>query len=184
MAARKTSGQAKTTSRVAMKPNSKPTASHTSVAERKALLKTCEQIGALIIGQRHDRMSQAVDVLGQQARSLLLQQHLDVWVPRFQEHIDKLEKVVGKDMKLDEANLVNDLRQKVSKAGYESTRDFLIKVLMPALSYHGLLVFLNNNAKVALPDDIRNQVVELMNPINKVLGAACAGMVLQDTMGM
>jgi len=129
-------------------------------------------------------MSAAVDILSQQARSLLLQQHLDVWVPRFEEHVKKLEKVVGKDLKLDEANLVNDLRSKVNAAGFKSVREFQTKLLMPVISYHALLIFLNNSAKVALPEQVRTRVTSLMNPINKVLGGACAAMVLQDTMGI
>jgi len=166
-------------------PKSRPTVSlDTTLKERKALIDTCSQIGALIIGQRHDRMNQAVEILQKQASSLLLTQHLEVWLPRFEEHYRALEKVVGKDLKLDGGNMVNDLKKKINDAGYASIRDFLIKRVLPTVSYHGLLLFLNNNAGVALPKEVRDEVIERMNGINKVLGGACAAMVLQDSMGI
>ena len=65
-----------------------------------------------------------------------------------------------------------------------TVREFLIKRVLPTVSYHGLLLFLNNNAGVALPKHVRDEVVERMNGINKVLGGACAAMVLQDSMGI
>ncbi|MCC7509355.1 MAG: hypothetical protein IT464_08260 [Planctomycetes bacterium] len=165
-------------------PVSKPTVSHTSLKERQALLEICGQIGALIIGQRHDRMNSAVEILQKQSAALLLQQHLDVWLPRFHEHVAALEKVVGKDLKLNDGNLVNDLRTKVNAAGYKSLKEFVVKLVLPVISYHGLLLFLNNEARVSLPPDVRAEVITKMNAINKVLGGACAAMVLQETMGL
>lgn len=177
--------QNKDTGPVKQRRTSRPTVSHgATLQERKKLLEMCSQIGALIIGQRHDRMNQAVELLQKQSKALLLQQHLDVWLPRFEEHYSALEKVIGKNLKLDDANLVNDLKQKVNKAGYSSLRDFLIKRVLPLVSYHGLLLFLNNEAGVALPEKVRGEIIERMNAINKVLGGACAAMVLQDSMGM
>ena len=164
---------------------SKPTVSlDTTLKERKALIETCSQIGALIIGQRHDRMNQAIEILQKQASSLLLTQHLEVWLPRFEEHYTNLEKVIGKDLALDSGNMVNDLRKKVNDAGFKTVREFMIKRVLPTVSYHGLLLFLNNNAGVALPQDVRDQVVKRMSSINKVLGGACAAMVLQESMGI
>ena len=164
---------------------SRPTVSlDSTLKERKALIDTCSQIGALIIGQRHDRMNQAVEVLQKQSRALLLTQHLDVWLPRFEEHYKALEAVVGKDLALDGGNLVNDLKKKINDAGFKSIRDFLVKKVLPTISYHGLLLFLNNNAGVGLPPDVRETVTKRMAGINKVLGGACAAMVLQDTMGL
>lgn len=185
MASSKT-GRTKKTGKVKSNtPSSRPTVSlDATLKERKALIDTCSQIGALIIGQRHDRMNQAVEILQKQASSLLLTQHLEVWLPRFEEHYRALEKVVGKDLKLDSANMVNDLKKKITDAGYPNIRDFLIKRVLPTVSYHGLLLFLNNNAGVALPADVREEVVQRMNGINKVLGGACAAMVLQDSMGI
>ena len=186
MASSKTGKKSKKTGKVKQDgPKSRPTVSlDATLKERKALLETCSQIGALIIGQRHDRMNQAVEILQGQARALLLTQHLDVWLPRFEEHYRALEKVVGKDLKLDGDNLVNDLKKKINEAGYKSIRDFVIKRVLPTVSYHGLLLFLNNNAGVGLPQEVREEVVERMNGINKVLGGACAAMVLQDSMGI
>ncbi|MCA8910924.1 MAG: hypothetical protein KDB82_04420 [Planctomycetes bacterium] len=167
------------------KPTARPTISlDSTLKERKQLIELCSQIGALIIGQRHDRMNQAVEILQKQASGVLLTQHLDVWLPRFEEHYKALEKVVGKDLKLDSGNLVNDLRKKITDAGFGTVREFLIKRVLPTVSYHGLLLFLNNNAGVALPKHVRDEVVERMNGINKVLGGACAAMVLQDSMGI
>lgn len=173
-----------TTSRIKKGSSSKPTVSHTSLNERKALLDLCGQIGALIIGQRHDRMNQAVEILQKQSAALLLQQHLDVWLPRFHEHVEALEKVIGKDLKLNEGNLVNDLKSKVNAAGYKNLREFVVKMVLPVISYHGLLLFLNNEARVSLPPDVRAEVITKMNAINKVLGGACAAMVLQESMGI
>ena len=164
---------------------SRPTISHsTSLQERKALLDTCAQIGALIIGQRHDRMNQAVEILQKQSAALLLQQHLDVWLPRFHEHFAKLEGVLGKDLKLADGNMVNELRTKIKAGGFETIREFVVKLLLPVVSYHGLLLYLNNSAGVALSKAVREEVVLRMNQINKVLGGACAAMVLQESMGI
>ncbi|MCC6464182.1 MAG: hypothetical protein IT463_02450 [Planctomycetes bacterium] len=161
-----------------------PTISISTSAERKQLLDTCSQIGALIIGQRFDRMQQGVEVLQKQASGLLLKQHLEVWLPRFQEHYDALEKIVGKNLELDQKNLVNELKAKVKAAGFATMKDFLTKVVLPVVSYHGLLLHLNNNAGVALPNDVREQVVQRMNSINRLLGGACAAMFMADTMGL
>lgn len=185
MASSKTGKHRKTGKVKVEPPKSRPTVSlDSTLNERKALLETCSQIGALIIGQRHDRMNQAVEILQKQASSLLLTQHLDVWLPRFEEHYAALEKVVGKDLKLDAGNMVNDLRKKINDAGFKSIREFVVKRVMPTVSYHGLLLFLNNNAGVSLPKNVREEVVQRMNGINKVLGGACAAMVLQETMGI
>ncbi len=165
--------------------HNKDTGSDTpSAGKQKELLEVCSQIGALIIGQRHDRMSQAVELLQKRASAVVLEQYLDDWLPQFEEHYAALEKVIGKGLKLDEGDLVNDLKQKVAKAGYASLRDFLVEQVMPLVSYHGLLLFLNNDAGVALPGEVREEVVERMQGINKVLGGACAAMVLQDSMGI
>lgn len=186
MASSKTGKRSKSTGKVKdAGPKSRPTVSlDATLKERKALIDTCSQIGALIIGQRHDRMNQAVEILQKQASSLLLTQHLEVWLPRFEEHYRALEKVVGKNLQLDGGNMVNDLKKKITDAGYPNIRDFLIKRVLPTVSYHGLLLFLNNNAGVALPKEVREEVVQRMNGINKVLGGACAAMVLQDSMGL
>ncbi len=166
-------------------PGSKhPTITHTSLHERMELVKICEGIGALAIGGRVDKVSLAVETLQKQSRTLLLQQHLDVWLPKFQEHFQKMESVIGPGLKLTPDNAVNELRQKVTKAGFPNVREFLIKVVLPVISYHGLFLFLNNQAGVRLPENARLQVVEQMNAINRVLGSACAGMVLQETMGL
>jgi len=153
-------------------------------AERKQLLDTCSQIGALIIGQRFDRMAQGVEVLQKQASGLLLKQHLEVWLPRFEEHYAALEKVVGKNLEISQTNLVNDLKAKVKAAGFPNMKEFLTKVILPVVSYHGLLLHLNNNAGVALPAHAREQVIQRMNAINKILGGTCAAMFLQESMGM
>ncbi|MBE7492032.1 MAG: hypothetical protein HS108_09805 [Planctomycetes bacterium] len=152
--------------------------------ERKQLLDTCSQIGALIIGQRFDRMAQGVEVLQKQASGLLLKQHLEVWLPRFEEHYNALEKVVGKNLEINQQNLVNELKAKAKAAGYATMKDFLTKVILPVVSYHGLLLHLNNNAGVALPANVREQVIQRMNAINKVLGGTCAAMFLQESMGL
>lgn len=68
-----------------------PTLTHTSLQERMELVKICEGIGALAIGGRVDKVGMAVEALQKQARTLLLQQHLDVWLPKFQEHFKKME---------------------------------------------------------------------------------------------
>ena len=47
-----------------------------------------------------------------------------------------------------------------------------------------LLLFLNNQGGVALPAHVREEVTQRMAGINKVLGGACAAMVLQDSMGL
>ncbi len=161
-----------------------PTLTHTSLQERMELVKICEGIGALAIGGRVDKVGMAVEALQKQARTLLLQQHLDVWLPKFQEHFKKMEAVIGPGLKLAPDNAVNELRQKVTKAGFPSVREFLIKVVLPVISYHGLFLYLNNNAGVRLPEGTRQQVVEQMTAITRVLGSACAGMVLQETMGL
>ncbi|MCA8917607.1 MAG: hypothetical protein KDB68_09385 [Planctomycetes bacterium] len=186
MASSKTSRVDKNTGKQKKKSGkARPTISlDTTLRERKQLIELCSQIGALIIGQRHDRMNQAVEILQKQSSALLLTQHLEVWLPRFEEHYKALEKVVGKDLKLDGGNLVNDLRKKITDAGYSTVRDFLIKRVLPTVSYHGLLLFLNNQGGVALPKQVREEVVQRMNGINKVLGGACAAMVLQDSMGI
>jgi hypothetical protein len=165
-------------------PAAKPTISRVAVDERRALLETCKQIGALIIGQRPDRTGAAVDILQKQAAGLLLKQYLDEWLPRFHEHVDALEKVVGKDLKLPEANLIGDLRAKVTAAGFKNVREFVTEMVLPVVSYHGVLLFLNNEARVKLPADVRDEVVQKMNAINRLLGGACAAMVLQESMGI
>jgi hypothetical protein len=152
--------------------------------EKDALMQTCSQIGALIIGQRHDRVSNAVDVLQKQAAGVLLKQYVDHWLPRFHQHVEALEKVVGKGLVLDGSNLIQDLRTKISAAGFKSTREFITKLVLPVVSYHGTLLFLNNEAKVVLPPEVRDEVVQKMNAINKLLGGACAAMVLQESMGL
>jgi hypothetical protein len=185
MSSTKTGKHKKTGKVKAEPPTSRPTVSlDSTLNERKALLDTCAQIGALIIGQRHDRMNQAVEILQKQASSLLLTQHLDVWLPRFEEHYKALEEVVGKGLKLDGGNMVNDLKKKITEAGYKTIREFLVKRVLPTVSYHGLMLFLNNTAGVALPPAVREEVVQRMNGINKVLGGACAAMVLQESMGL
>ncbi|MCA8915353.1 MAG: hypothetical protein KDB90_08070 [Planctomycetes bacterium] len=179
------SGHNKKTGKINEAVPSRPTVSlDSTLKDRKALIETCSQIGALIIGQRHERMNQAVEILQKQARALLLTQHLEVWLPRFEEHYKALEAVVGKDLKLDGGNLVNDLKKKINDAGFKSIRDFLIKKVLPTVSYHGLLLFLNNQGGVALPAHVREEVTQRMAGINKVLGGACAAMVLQDSMGL
>jgi hypothetical protein len=148
------------------------------------MLKTCEQIGALIIGQRHDRMQNAVQLLGQQGRNRLLEPFIEQWVAEFEQHARRLEGVIGEGLLLDEGNLVNDLRRKVNAAEYKSIREFLTSLVLPLVQHHGLLLFLNNSAKVTLPESARERVAGLMNPLNKVLGGTCAAMVLQESMGL
>ncbi len=172
------------TGKVEAQPTTRRTVSHADIEERKLLLQTCNQIGALIIGQRHDRTSAAVDILQKQAAGLLLKQHLNDWLPRFHEHVEALERVVGKGLKLDGANLIQDLRAKITAAGYKNVREFVTSLLLPVVSYHGVLLFLNNEARVKLPNDVRDEVIEKMNAINKLLGGACAAMVLQESMGI
>jgi hypothetical protein len=185
MASAKTGRHKKTGKVKKEEPKSRPTVSlDSTLQERKALLETCAQIGALIIGQRHERMNQAVEILQKQASSLLLTQHLEVWLPRFEEHYTALEQVVGKGLNLDGGNLVNDLKKKINEAGFKSIREFVVKRVLPTVSYHGLFLFLNNSAGVALPKEVREQVVQRMSGINKVLGGACAAMVLQESMGL
>lgn len=152
--------------------------------EKEALLQTCSQIGALIIGQRHDRVSTAVGILQKQAAGVLLKQYVDHWLPRFHHHVEALEAVVGKGLELDSSNLIQDLRGKISAAGFKNVREFVTKLVLPVVSYHGTLLFLNNEAKVVLPPEVRAEVVEKMNAINKLLGGACAAMVLQESMGI
>ncbi len=165
-------------------PAPRHTVAHAGVEERKELLETCKQIGALIIGQRHDRTSAAVDILQKQAAGVLLKQHLNDWLPRFHERVEALEKVVGKGLKLDSTNLIQELREKVKAAGFKNFREFVTDLVLPVVSYHGVLLFLNNEARVKLPPEVRDEVVQKMNAINKLLGGACAAMVLQESMGI
>jgi hypothetical protein len=160
------------------------TVAHAGIEERRELLETCKQIGALIIGQRHDRTSAAVDILQKQAAGMLLKQHLNDWLPRFHERVEALEKVVGKGLKLETTNLIQELREKVKAAGFKSFREFVTELVLPVVSYHGVLLFLNNEARVKLPPGVRDEVVQKMNAINKLLGGACAAMVLQESMGI
>ncbi|MBZ0136482.1 MAG: hypothetical protein K8I27_08935 [Planctomycetes bacterium] len=187
MASSKTSrrGKRNTTRKVKkdLAPASKPTVSYTSVKERQALIQMCTQIGALIIGQQHDRMNPAIELLNRQAAGLLLKQHLDVWLPRYNEHIAKLESVIGKGLEVDQENLVNDLRSKIERAGYKTMRDFVVQLLLPVLTYNGLLLFLNNDAKVVLPDDVRQEFAAKASRLKYIVGGACAAMTLQEAMG-
>jgi hypothetical protein len=160
------------------------TVAHANLEERKALIETCKQIGALIIGQRHDRTSAAVDILQKQAAGVLLKQHLNDWLPRFHERVEALERVVGKGLKLETTNLIQELREKVKAAGFKNFREFVTELVLPVVSYHGVLLFLNNEARVKLPPDVRDEVIQKMNAINKLLGSACAAMVLQESMGI
>lgn len=175
-----TSKQAGKTKRVTKKPPARPTVSRVSKRERDDLLKTCEQIGALIFGQQQTRIGPAVEILQKQAAGLLLKQQLDEWLPMFDKGYRKLEKVFGKGVKLDDANLMNDIKTKVAAAGYKSVREFLHKVVMPVVSYHGLLLFLFNEAKVSLAVDVKEKVVPRMNVINKVLNGCSVALVLED----
>ena len=190
MAAGKTSKISKTktqrkTAKAERRGPSRPTISHAStLKERKELVSTCEGIGALIIAGQHTRMSAAIETLQKQARVLLLQQHLDAWVPRFEEHYGNLEKVFGEGLEVDEGNLMGEIKSKVAKAGFANMREFLVKVMLPVVSYHGLMLFLNNDAGVALPPEARDKLVARMRGINRLLGGTCAAMVLQDTMGV
>lgn len=170
-----------------VKPANDEKARNTQAAiqnEGKELLEMCSQIGALIIGQRHDKMNDAIDVLNRQASGLLLRQHVDAWVPRYLECIEKLEAVVGKGLEIDQDNLVNDLRAKVEAAGYKSMKGFVAKVLMPVLAYNGLLLILNNDAKVSFPENFRRDFELYASRLKYVIGGACAAMALQDAMGM
>lgn len=189
MASGNTSSRRRKTSRRTNKVSksgatSRPTVSGVTTAkERKELVQLAEGIGALIIGGRQDRMQDGIQALQRQSRSLLLQQHLEVWLPRFEEHYSKMEKVLGKGLELSEENMINDLRSKVKKGGYKTMKGFLNNVVLPLVSYHGLLLFLNNEAGVRLPDNIRDLVAGRMRAINKVLGAACAAVTLESTIG-
>jgi hypothetical protein len=148
------------------------------------MLKTCEQIGALIIGQRHERMQNAVQLLGQQGRNRVLEPFIEQWADEFEHHAQRLEAVIGPGLALDEGNLVNDLRSKVNAADFGSIRSFLTTLVLPLVQHHSLLLFLNNSAKMALPEPVRERVAGLLHPLNKVLGGACAAMVLQESMGL
>lgn len=173
------------TGKVKPAQTSRPTVSHGStLEERKELLEMCKQVGALILAQRHDKVNPAVDMLHQRATGLLLKQHLDVWLPRYQDHIASLERVFGKGLNIDKANLVNDLCAKVEKAGYPSMKEFVIKTLMPVLTYNGLLLFLNNDAKVGLPADVREEFGDRATKLRFIIGGACAAMALQEAMGI
>lgn len=177
--------QNKDTGPIKDKRTSRPTVSHdATLKDRKRLLSTCSQIGALIIGQRHDKMNDAIDVLNLQAAGLLLAPHLEVWLPRYREHMAKLEDVVGKGLDIDQSNLVNDLRSKIQSAGYDSIRDFVVKVLIPVLTYNGVLKFLHNDAKVTLPAEAKAEFEKYSNRLKYVVGGACAAMALQEAMGM
>ncbi|MDC1143011.1 hypothetical protein OAU50_07965 [Planctomycetota bacterium] len=154
--------------------------SRVSKRERDELVTVCEQIGALIFGQQQARIAPAVELLQKQAAGQLLKQQLDEWLPMFDKHYRKLEKVFGKGVKLDDANLVNDIKTKVTAAGYGSIREFITKVVMPVVSYHGLLKFLFNDAKVSLSQELKDIVVPRMNIINKVLNGASVALVLED----
>lgn len=162
----------------------RPTISHTSTHERMELVKVCEGIGALAIGGRGDKVAMAVETLQKQARALLLQQHLDVWVPKFEEHFNNLEKVLGPVAEIKPDNLVTGIRDKVKEAGFANMREFVIRVMLPVVSYHGLLLFLNNSAGVRLPDTSRERIVQKMNHVNRILGGSCAAMVLQESMSV
>ncbi len=172
--------QSSKTKRITKNPPARPTVSRVTKRERDELIKTCEQIGALIFGQQQARIGPAVEVLQKQAAGLLLKQQLDEWLPMFDKGYRKLEKVFGKGVKLDDANLMNDIKTKVAAAGYKSVREFLHKVVMPVVSYHGLLLFLFNEAKVSLSVDVKEKVVPRMNVINKVLNGCSVALVLED----
>ena len=152
--------------------------------EQDQILQTCGQIGALIIGQRHDRTSKAIEILQKQATAAMLRTYLDEWLPRFNERVAALERIVGRGLQLDGANLLQDLRAKVEAAGYDSMREFLTQEVLPLVSYHGVLLLLNNDARVKLPADSRTEVIQKMNAINKLVGSTCAAMVLQESMGV
>lgn len=152
--------------------------------ERDELMEICSQIGALIIGQRHDRMNQAVGVLQKRTTAMLLRERLDDWHSQFDTHFKALERVIGEDLKLDDRDLVNDLKTRVSEAGFDNLREFVDRSVLPVVAYHGLLMFLNNEAGVVLPEELRGEVADRMKGIRKVLGGACAAMVLQESMGI
>ncbi|MCC6572956.1 MAG: hypothetical protein IT462_04110 [Planctomycetes bacterium] len=162
----------------------RPTISATSMIERMELVKVCEGIGALAIGGRGDKVAMAVEALHKSARTLLLQQHLDVWLPKFEEHFANLEKVLGPAEAIKPENLVTEIKEKVAKGGFPTMREFVIRVVLPVVSYHGLLLFLNNQAGVRLPDHARDKVIQKMNHINRILGGSCAAMVLQESMSV
>lgn len=155
-----------------------------ALGDSKLLLETCNQIGALIVGQKHERIKQGVEVLQKQASAMLLQQHLGAWLPMFEQHFSALEQVLGKGLELSQANLMSELKTKAKAAGYPKMKDFLTQAVLPLVGYHGLLLHLNNNAGVALPAEVRGTVVQRMNAINKVLGGACAAMFMQESMGL
>lgn len=160
----------------------RPTISTTSMVERMELVKVCEGIGALAIGGRGDKVAMAVETLHKSARTLLLQQHLEVWLPKFEEHFANLEKVLGPAEAIKPENLVTEIKEKVAKGGFPTVREFVVRVILPVCSYHGLLLFLNNSAGVRLPDGVRDRVIQKMNHINRILGGSCAAMVLQESM--
>lgn len=176
-------GQSQRRSRTSVR--SKPAAeSNDSLGDTKPLLDTCTQIGALIIGQKMDRMKQGVEVLQRQASAALLQKHMEVWLPRFMELYGGLEAVLGKVDELSQGALMAELKARVKAAGYPTMRDFVKSVLLPLVSYHGLLLHMNNSAGVSLPADIREMVLSRMNAVNRVLSGACAAMFMQESLGL
>lgn len=162
----------------------KPVESDDGLAESEALIQTCNQIGALIIGQKLDRMRQGVELLQKQASQQLLQKHMDVWLPRFIELYGAMEGVLGKVSDISQSNLMGELKAKVKAAGFADMKAFVSRVMLPLVSYHGLLLQMNNQAGVGLPADVRDSVLQRMNNINRVMGGACAAMFMQDSMGL
>ena len=173
--------QRKTRTSVRIKP---APAADDGLGDTGPLLDTCTQIGALIIGQKLDRMRQGVEILQKQASVALLSKHMEVWLPRFMELYGTLESVVGKVGDLSQSALMAELKSRVKAAGYPKMRDFVKAVVLPLVSYHGLLLHMNNKAGVGLPSDVREMVLQRMNNVNRVLGGVCATMFMQESLGM
>ncbi|MHC4841027.1 MAG: hypothetical protein ACYTDT_08760 [Planctomycetota bacterium] len=180
-----TSKQKKNTTRVPKKTANKPTMSRVRKSEKDDLLETCGQIGLLIFGSSMDpsrlkKVNPAVGFLRSQAAGLLLKQYLDEWLPMFDKHFKKLEKIFGRGVPLDDDNLVNDIKTRVKEAGFESMREFLTKVLLPMVTYQGLLLFMVNDAKVRMATEIKDSIVPRMDKINKILKGACFALTMED----
>ena len=172
------------TSPVRPRTEGRPTVSKDdTLPEREELMSNCEGIGALIIGGQHSRMQAAMESLQREAASLVMRQYLDQWLPRFDAHVERLQKVLGKDLLQGTDNLIQDLKEKVDEAGYPNLREFITSTMLPLVSYQGLLVYMNNQARVRLPRETRSRVEAVIPQINRLLGGACAAMVMADAIG-
>jgi len=151
--------------------------------EHAQLVDTCGRIGALLFGQKQAEMNVAFDVLRRQSRALVLKPHLETWVPKFQQTMAKLEGVFGPGLMVDEKNLIADLRAKAAKAGYQDLQALMIDVVVPALSYHSLLMEMNNVAAVTLDVSVRERVASLAPRIHRVVCGLSTALFLKSAMG-